>query len=773
MTVASIPGATGSTYTLVTADLDQQISVKVTATNSAGSANASSALTAPVIPVGWSRVPLGPGGLISGLSFHSDGTKICRMDTSGAYVWLPGDTRWKMCVTKTSSTGDTGSVPDADSPPGYGANPGTFEVAVAPSDSTRMYMMWGPQADGRVWKSDNKGTTWVKTARATDTFNANSQAWRHAGRKMAVDPINKDVVICGGSLGVTMTANGGTSWTTIATSQIPASTATGPDGAEQVYLFCFDPNSAQVGGKTQGIYCFSVGVGVYKTTNGGTTWTLAAASGPTTAIAMAISTAGKVFVTPPASGDLGMRMLPSGGAWSTVTTDSAGVTAEAHAVNGVACDPTNALRVVALSEIGALSYSTDGGATWTGYGTHVSTFGPITWMSSIYGGTGTFGLLGLSLTFDPSDGTIHQGHGLGTCKTTPTWTKTLVTWVDNSLGLEQLCAKRLLKPPGNPKVILAAMDMGMFACDGTNYPSTKGTTDSFCAAWSADYCPSDPNTIVCILNQSPAPLPFEVSGKSSNGGTSWSQFASKTFNADNRSGGMIACGSNPNNYILALGDNGAANGLYYTTNGGTSWTLGNFSSIPAIPASGDVGWLTNYYYARQTLCSDKVLTDTFYGRNNNAGYVRSTDGGATWALRFAVVGGTYANARLQAVPGNAGHLFYASGLGPPGNFYDAMVRSVDGCQNWTQAHALVKEVHAIGFGKALAGGYPTIYIAGYYNNVYGIYRSSDNCVTWVKIGDYPMGCFDSAVDITGDMDVYGTCYVSLGASGIFKYVPGS
>ena len=175
--MTDIPGATSSTYTLVTADFDQQISVRVTATNSAGSASATSALTSAVtdLPTGWSRVPLGPGGLISGLSFHSDGTKICRMDTSGAYRWLPGASRWEMCVTKTSSTGDVGSIPDADSGPGYGSNPGTFEVAVAPSNSSRFYMMWSHFGDGRVWRSNDKGLTWTKTARAVDTFNANSR----------------------------------------------------------------------------------------------------------------------------------------------------------------------------------------------------------------------------------------------------------------------------------------------------------------------------------------------------------------------------------------------------------------------------------------------------------------------------------------------------------------------------------------------------------------------------------------------------------------------
>jgi len=42
--------------------------------------------------------------------------------------------------------------------------------------------------------------------------------------------------------------------------------------------------------------------------------------------------------------------------------------------------------------------------------------------------------------------------------------------------------------------------------------------------------------------------------------------------------------------------------------------------------------------------------------------------------------------------------------------------------------------------------------------------------TWQKIGDYPMGCFDTPADICGDLDVYGHCYVSSLASGIFKYM---
>jgi len=48
MAVVNIPGATVSNYTLVTADIGEPISVRVTATNTAGSANATSAPTVPI-----------------------------------------------------------------------------------------------------------------------------------------------------------------------------------------------------------------------------------------------------------------------------------------------------------------------------------------------------------------------------------------------------------------------------------------------------------------------------------------------------------------------------------------------------------------------------------------------------------------------------------------------------------------------------------------------------------------------------------------------------
>lgn len=84
----------------------------------------------------------------------------------------------------------------------------------------------------------------------------------------------------------------------------------------------------------------------------------------------------------------------------------------------------------------------------------------------------------------------------------------------------------------------------------------------------------------------------------------------------------------------------------------------------------------------------------------------------------------------------------------------------------------MREVHAFGYGKAAAGAtYPAIYLAGYVNNVYGIYRSDDNAASWVRIGVFPAGSLDGISTVAGDPDVYGKVYVGFGGSGyVYSYI---
>lgn len=191
----------------------------------------------------------------------------------------------------------------------------------------------------------------------------------------------------------------------------------------------------------------------------------------------------------------------------------------------------------------------------------------------------------------------------------------------------------------------------------------------------------------------------------------------------------------------------------------------------------------------QKMAVDPNNADVVYVGTEQDGLYSTFDAGTTWTKVASVPGAfTLAGAIvvdgnsgltsgrsnvvyvLKTVPGKAGHFFAAdlgaSQKGVPTNLF--FYRSTDGGATRSVV-ADVTGVTAFGFGKELSsGGYPTVYFAGWYKNIYGIYRSTDDAATFKRIGDYPVGRFDTVVSLEGDMNLYGRVYVGFGGSG-FAY----
>lgn len=687
----------------------------------------------------WKSLAVGAGGWLVGMDIAPDGTKVVRTDTYGAYLW--NGSQWLQLVNATSMP--SGGV-------GVDNNEGAYEIRIAPSNTSRFYMMYL----GSVYRSDNKGTSWTKTNftqvpgwAAGEYPNDN---YRMNGEKMAVDPANSAVVYVGtpGS-GLWVSFDAGTTWIQI--TSVPAGTGGGITG------IAFDPASGQTGGKTNTIYAGSWGSGVYRSTNAGATWTKPT-GGPTAVHNALVASDGIYYAT-----DGAAAYKFAGGIWAKINS--------ASGWHSVAVDPSNPARIILGDDGGTLIQSLDRGSTW-GQGiiwgssaypiSRVATDIPwLAWTNEAYMSSG-------NMIFDPSaSNKLYFSEGIGvwytSIATTQSWNVGPI-WYSQSLGIEQLVANKIISPPGG-KPVVASWDRPVFYINDPDvYPTTHGpdNKNAIVAGWGLDYASSNPSFVASVMNWSG----IEKSGYSSDGGQTWHPFASDPpFLSAGKLGGDIAV-STPQYMLWAPGNNGVP---YYTSDGGSTWHQGSF---PGAPTSGTTGWGWSYYMDRQIVAADRVNTGTFYAYNYLKGLYRSTDGGITWTLIKSgeIVPFSGYNTKLKAVPGNAGHLFYTNGQSgnrgdPNPDRSDTFMRSTDGGVTWTPIPN-VFEVYDFGFGApAATGGYPAIFIAGWVGSQYGIWRSDNQGTSWTQIGEWPLGSIDAIKTISGDMNQFGRIYVGFAGSG--------
>ena len=688
----------------------------------------------------WKPLRIGAGGYITGIDIASDGTKVIRTDTHGAYLW--DGTQWDQLIS-------TSSMPVSDVQ--INVSPGVYEIRIAPSNTNRFYMMF----KGYVYRSDNRGATWTKT-NLTQFHDASNESYRTMGERMAIDPNNANIVVVGTpDLGTWMSSDTGSTWT-----HLTALGTSTQDTNSEYYgeTVAFDPTSSVVGGKTQGIYVGTYGTGIYHSTDGGGTWTLLNSSGmPTQPVQMTVAQDGVVYVSQSGTPNIAIY---SSGAWSSVNAGTGG-----NDTASVAVDPSNANIVIALNDGGDLSVSTNHAASFSGVTNNTTrTATDIPWLAWTKESFMSAG----NIMFDPTQtNKLYFAEGIGVWDVSPTSTETSVPWVSQSKGIEQLVANEVISPPGGYPVV-ASWDRPTFTITNPDvFPSTHGpnNANAIVAGWSLDYASNDPSYIAALDNFGSS---YE-SGYSTDGGLTWNSFASQP--AGQAQGGSIAAASSTD-IVWFPSDNSVP---YYSTDGGQSWTL---ISMAGVPTSVETGWGFAYYLDRQIVAADRVNIGTFYAYNygpsaarSAAGVYKSTDGGVTWTQVYSGEITLFSgyNAKLRTVPGIAGELFFTGGqqspdsLGNPAN--EQFMKSTDGGSTWT-AVPNVLDVYDFGFGKAAPGTTtPAIYIVGFVNNQYGIWESDDNANTWTQSGLFPFNHLDAIKTISGDMNAYGRIYVGFSGSG--------
>ncbi len=133
---------------------------------------------------------------------------------------------------------------------------GVWEIGIAPSLTSRFFMIYG---DG-LFRSADRSRLWVKTSfKGISGADANGDG-KFANQKMAVDPINADVVYVGTPTNcVWRTIDAGTTWQRIR--EITPGTNPGNAG------IVFDPHSGATNSRTNTIYVpsFRQGIGNRRT----------------------------------------------------------------------------------------------------------------------------------------------------------------------------------------------------------------------------------------------------------------------------------------------------------------------------------------------------------------------------------------------------------------------------------------------------------------------------------------------------------------------------
>lgn len=230
--------------------------------------------------------------------------------------------------------GDSGSVPDEGLP----RTPDYHSLLVAPSDARTLLL---GTHDG-LFRSADGGRTWAKDA--LDGRDAMNLA--RPGRR---------VVWAAGHLVLARSADGGATWEDVRPSGLPSL---------DVHGFAVDPRDAQR------LYAAVAGEGLFRSTDGGSSFELRSRDVGPGVMALAVLPGGRIL-----AGDMQRSLLASssdgGASWKGVVRAS---------VMGLAVNPTRP-RIVLASGPGVLR-STDGGRAWAQALELEAGSGPVAWSAS-------------------------------------------------------------------------------------------------------------------------------------------------------------------------------------------------------------------------------------------------------------------------------------------------------------------------------------------------------------------------------------------------------
>jgi len=710
----------------------------------------------------WASVKFGGGGYVTGLVYHPTTKDLlyARTDIGGAYRWNPASSTW---------------TPITDGL-GFGAaeskHHGVESIALDPNNDQLVYMATGMytfEGNGRLYISSNRGNTWTHVP-LPFALGGNNPG-RAMGERLAVDP-NKPSTLFFGSrqAGLWKSADSGKTWAQV--TSLSSTKMTGDQGhGNGVSVVVYDTSTKGSGTATQTIYAAispdyvsAAGLtsSLYRSTNGGTSWTPVAVPVTGMHIPHMVRAADGMFYVAftkdagPGAGGPGRLYKFDGTTWTLLySVDPTQWTNPG--IGSVAVHGSGATTRIALGVSGTwgnfagqqiVRLSDDAGKNWREIEAMTPGETASGWVDDV--------------EIDPSnrDHILHV-HGGGVIETKNA-SASSPTWKGSVEGIEEIAVQSIVTPPPGASYLLvnSSGDVGTWIHTDLTKAPTLNPGTGWSNASAADVAWSDANYIAGFarINSSGVGTGYW----SGDGGKSWAKFATlppgSTTGADGSASIAVTA---RNKAVFAPSDSVP----YYTTDNGASWAATNLPSLPA------VGWNRGY-----RLVADRKNPNKVYAYDSggawwaSAGKVYvSTDGGHSFALSQGSVSANLAAngfwvTSLAVNPNAEGDLWLADG--------NALYHSVNSGASWTKLNAFasvfsgnawpdLQGASAVALGKAKPGApySAAIYVVGTVNGVWGVWRSDDGGANWARHND-DAHQFGGIGVMAADQNIYGRIYVS-------------